>query len=222
MLASLLANIKSTCCICSTLIPPPATVSLNMLCRPWQSDVTDEGLLSLAALTQLHSLHLGGACTPGPAVCAALAHCLTGLTSLQLTNCASLADAALFKLAPLAPGLRRLGLNGCSGVTDIGLVALLKWASRLTHLELAGCHRNITGIGLQVGSLRRLKHLNLAGCDAITGERLQGKFCTAQLLVCCQLCRTCSLLPPLVFKTPSHLHPPAPACGLCCCCRCGD
>ena len=133
--------------------------------------MTDDGLLALGALTHLRSLHLGGACTPGPAVCASLARCHAGLTSLQLTGCAGLADAALFKLAPLAPSLRRLGLNGCSGVTDIGLVALLKWASRLTHLELAGCHRNITGIGLQVGSLRRLKHLNLAGCDAITGER---------------------------------------------------
>jgi hypothetical protein len=166
-------------------------LSLTLLCRPWQAEVTDEGLLALAALTQLHSLHLGGACTPGPAVCAALARCLSTLTSLQLTDCAGLADASLFKLAPLGPGLRRLGLNGCSGVTDIGLVALLKWASRLTHLELAGCHRNITGIGLQVGSLRRLKHLNLAGCDAITGKQLEGNRLQIRRSATCMLLRCC-------------------------------
>lgn len=55
------------------------------------------------------------------------------------------------------------------------LSAPLPRARRLSHLELAGCHRNITGIGLQVGGLRRLRHLDLAGCDAITGEAPRGR-----------------------------------------------
>lgn len=154
---------------------------------------SDAGVRALAALSSLGSLHLGGAVALGEAGCAALAASLGGrLTSLQLSSCASLADPALFRLAPLAPGLRRLGLCSCEGVTDIGLAALLRGATRLSHLELAGCHRNITGIGLQVGGLRRLRHLDLAGCDAITDHQIEALLPAARSLEHLNL-RDCSV-----------------------------
>lgn len=124
-------------------------------CRPWQPEVTDEGLQAVAALTQLQSLHLGGACGLGERTCAALARRLPGLTSLQLTDCPSLSDGALFRLAPLVPGLLRLGLCGCTGVTDIALAGVLRGATRRAQLGRAwlalGCLRcGSGGSGVQL------------------------------------------------------------------------
>lgn len=160
-------------------------------CRPWQADVSDAGVATLAALTQLESLHLGGgACNLGEQSCAAFARRLRGLTALHITDCPALCDSGLFRLAPLAPGLRRLGLSGCGGVTDIALAAVLRAAGR----QAAGLG-GVQGVGLfavptawharspcstacsvmHLGcSHRRLTHLELAGCHRnITGAGLQ-------------------------------------------------
>jgi hypothetical protein len=97
----------------------------------WQAEVSDEGLASLAGLSRLESLHLGGGvCSLGERACATFARRLHGLTALHITDCPALGDNGLFRLAPLAPSLLSLGLSGCSNVTDIALAAVLRAASR--------------------------------------------------------------------------------------------
>ena len=110
----------------------PPRHSLHNICRrPWQAEVSDAGLATLAALSLLESLHLGGGvCRLGEQACATFARRLRGLTALHITDCPALGDNGLFRLAPLAPGLLRLGLSGCGNVTDIALAAVLRAAAR--------------------------------------------------------------------------------------------
>ncbi len=198
---------------CAACRPPETLIVPLLPChRQSQIQVSDAGLATLASLTRLESLHLGGAvCGVGEQACAAFARRLRGLTALHITDCPALGDSALCRLAPLAPGLFRLGLSGCGGVTNIALTAVLRAAGRWvdicqrSHEPLSGavdckiCEvKNYQQCGLAaVGAGDTSKHGLLLSSDSWAKPVVPRAALQAKLAVAC----------------PPHLQADAPGAG---------
>jgi hypothetical protein len=128
---------------------------------------------SLAKLTALTSLHIGGDCWD-------MNDEQTNLPALTYIHLGCLwisyePDMRLWELASRLPGLTHLHLSGDSGdfsVSNDGLRAIASLAA-LTHLHLEGC-RQVTNDGmLAIRSLPALTHLHLANCTQVSNDGLR-------------------------------------------------
>ncbi len=108
-------------CVC-VLKRAICTITLTVLGVPCSSQVTDGGLLALAALRQLGSLDLSG--------------------------CVSLSERGLAAITARLRRLHTLKLGGTSRVATISdaSVAAIAGLTSLTHLDLSGSH-DITDAG---------------------------------------------------------------------------
>ncbi|CAD7701090.1 unnamed protein product [Ostreobium quekettii] len=136
--------------------------------------VTDCGVGLLTSLPNLTVLNLSSVffspsnVTDGGLM---LVAALTTLTHLDLESCEKITDEGMEHVGKLER-VRFLSLYNCTKVTDEGLrhVGTL---TNLTHLELCACYQ-ITGRGLEhLGALKDLTHLGLRQCVGITDDGLQ-------------------------------------------------
>ena len=129
--------------------------------------ISDDGLLSLAPLSQLQSLLLCGCILITDAGVAAA---LTGkphMRKLGMSMCVRVTDAGLGELAAMTD-LESLDIAGL-GVTDVTIARVAK-LPRLKFLYLRCCEE-ITDEGMKaLGGLRRLELVDIGGCSRISNE----------------------------------------------------
>lgn len=135
-------------------------------------NITDEGLLQLAPLTNLHKLDLSyllfeGISHKGFQV---FQH-LTNLSYLNLTYCKGATDKGLKQVNAL-PHLDTLILKDCLHLTEKGLRHLNKNSS-LTYLDLSNSSQISDKALKEVNFVRQLQFLNLYGCSKITDRGLE-------------------------------------------------
>ena len=128
---------------------------------------------SLAKLTALTSLHLGGECWDINDEQMEEISKLTALTYVHL-ECwweSEEADMRLWTLASRLPGLTHLHVTGGDSVSDDGLRAIASLTG-LAHLHLRYFHR-VTDEGVAtLSSLTALKSLELTECDNVSQEAI--------------------------------------------------
>jgi len=113
----------------------------------WASNLTDAGLFTIAAHTQLTQ----------------------GLVSLDLGYCESVGDAGMQQLCPSLASLRRLTLAGCRGCGDATVLSVAAHLRGLTALNLevlsAVTDRSVQAVAR---NLLALEELLLGGCALLT------------------------------------------------------
>lgn len=120
-----------------------ATVAATLVNLQWLNltecgQVTDQGLVHVAALTSLEKLDLEGCMQITDAGLAHVA-ALVNLQRLDLTRCYKVTDVGLVHLAAL-PNLQWLELTFCEQLTGAWLAHAQKWTN-LHHLSLFYCRQ---------------------------------------------------------------------------------
>ena len=140
--------------------------------------VSDQGLVHLGALSQLHTLNLMKCKNVSDE---GLGHLrtLSQLHTLDLSQCDEVSDGGLAHLGALSQ-LHTLDLCGCKNVSDEGL-AHLTALSHLHALDLRGC-TNVSDKGLaHLGTLTQLHTLNLSWCQKVSDGGLAHLSALSQL-----------------------------------------
>ncbi|GMH35376.1 hypothetical protein BSKO_03244 [Bryopsis sp. KO-2023] len=110
---------------------------LKCLCFSYNQHITDDAILSFAAMGALESLTLCECINVTGSTLGALSG-LTGLKKLCLSFCGKLCDGGMRQIS-LVPSLTELNVAMCSHITDQGALALGPGMKNLRHLNIAGC-----------------------------------------------------------------------------------
>ncbi|EFJ37627.1 hypothetical protein SELMODRAFT_437235 [Selaginella moellendorffii] len=154
------------------------------------TEVTDEGLASIATLHSLEVLNLVSCNNVDDGGLRSLKRSCRSLLKLDVSRCSNVSDAGLAALATSHLSLEQLTLSYCSIITD-DLLATFQKFDHLQSIVLDGCEIARNGLPFIARGCKQLKELSLSKCRGVTdrGIAAVAQGCTALHklnLTCCR------------------------------------